>query len=181
MQDLKAIWNPIEVYTIKNKLLLIEIDSPRENITMDHAWGKITSDGNILFEFNPGESKNYKLMGTATQCGENPELLNEVIEKLPKYEETWDIPKRDPDGWEEFNFIDDSGRPYKQMGREKKYRRLSGFNYINYGIPPDVIEYFPLTSPLDSFITLMRKNNLYIQTNDYIILKQLNYEPGDEN
>ena len=82
MQDLKAIWNPIEVYTIKNKLLLIEIDSPRENITMDHAWGKITSDGNILFEFNPGESKNYKLMGTVTQCGENPELLNEVICEL---------------------------------------------------------------------------------------------------
>jgi hypothetical protein len=181
MEDLKKIWNPIEVYTIKNRLLLIELDTPRVDVRLDYSWDKIISDGNIVFEFNPGESKNYKLIGTVRGCTENPELLDDVIEKLPKYEEVWDIPKRDPEGWEEFVFVDEvSGRAYKQMGREKKYRRLAGFNYINYGIPADVIEYFPLTSVVDSFITLIRKNGIYLQTNDFIILKQINYERGEE-
>ena len=180
MEDLKKIWNPIEVYTIKNKLLLVEMEIPRAEIKLDYSWDKVIGDGNIVFEFNQDESKNYKLIGTVRQCSETPELLNEVIERLPKYEEAWDIPKRDPEGWEEFLFVDDSGRSYRQMGREKKYRRLAGFNYINYGIPSDVIEYFPLTSPVDSFITLLRKNGIYMQTNDFIILKQMNYEPTEE-
>jgi hypothetical protein len=178
MEDLKKIWNPIEIYTIKNKLVLIELDTPKSNVKIDYGWDKIIGDGEIVFEFNPGESKNYKLIGTVKDCADDQTLLDGVIERLPKYEEVWDIPKKDPDGWEEFAFVDDTtGRSYKQMGREKKYRRLSGFNYINYGIPSDVIEYFPLTNPLDSFITLLRKNGLYMQTNDFIILKELNYEP----
>jgi hypothetical protein len=180
MEDLKKIWEPIEILTIKNRLMVVEMDTPRVDIKIDYAWDKVIGDGNIIFEFNKKEADNYKLIGTVKQCMENPELLDSVIERLPKYEEVWDIPKKDPNGWEEFIFIDDSGRSYKQMGREKKYRRLAGFNYINYGIPADVIEYFPLTNPIDSFITLLRKNGIYMQLNDFIILKQLNYEPGNE-
>ncbi len=180
MEDLKKIWEPIEVLTIKNRLLVVEMDLPRVDIKIDYAWDKVIGDGNILFEFNKNEANNYRLIGTVKQCMDNPELLDSVIERLPKYEEVWDIPKKDPDGWEEFLFVDDSGRSYRQMGREKKYRRLAGFNYINYGIPADVIEYFPLNSPVDSFITLLRRNGVYLQSNDFLILKQLNYEPGNE-
>jgi hypothetical protein len=177
MGDLKKIWEPIEVLTIKNRLLIVEMGTLMVDIKIDYAWDKVIGDGNIIFEFNKNESKDYKLIGTLRQCMNNPELLDSVVEKLPKYEEVWDIPKKDPDGWEEFLFIDDIGRPYRQMGREKKYRRLVGFNYINYGIPSDVIEYFPLSSAIDSFITLLRKNGIYQQANDFLILKQLNYEP----
>jgi hypothetical protein len=180
MDDIKKIWEPIEILTIKNRFLLVEMDLPRNDIKIDYSWDKVIGDGNIIFEFNIAEAKNYKLIGTLKQCMENPDLLNDIIEKLPKYEEAWDIPKNDPKGWEEFLFVDDVGRSYKQMGREKKYRRLSGFNYINYGIPSDVIEYFPLTSSIDSFITLLRKNGIYMSSNDYLILKQLNYEPSNE-
>jgi hypothetical protein len=43
---------------------------------------------------------DYKLIGTVKQCMETPEMLDGVIERLPKYEEVWDKPKKDPDGWE---------------------------------------------------------------------------------
>ena len=62
----------------------------------------------------------------------------------------------------------------------KKVGKSFRSHYINYGIPPDVMEYFPLTSAVDSFITVLRKNGIYLQTNDYIILKQLNYERPTE-
>jgi hypothetical protein len=180
MEDLTKIWNPIEVYTLTNRLLLIELEKPVANLKIDTVWGKVLGDERILFEFNQGDAVNYKLIGTINECRENGELLHEVIEVFPKYEEIWDIPKNDQEGWEKFPFVDESGRAYKQMGREFKYRRVSGSHYINYGIPPDVMEYFPLTSAVDSFITVLRKNGIYLQTNDYIILKQLNYERPTE-
>lgn len=180
MEDLKKIWEPIEILTNKNKFLVIELAGDESEIHIDYAWDKIIADDNIIFEFNKGESKNYKLIGTIKECLENPEILVDVVDGLPKYEEVWDLPKDDLADWEEVNFIDDFGRPYIVMGREKKYRRVIGFNFINYGIPSDVIEYFPLSSPLDSFITLLRKNGLHIQSNDFLILKELNYAPKIE-
>lgn len=176
--DQKKIWEPIEVLTINNRLLFIELENNYQNITIDYNWDKILGDSNIIFEFNPGESKEYKLIGTVNQCQETPELLNGVIEVLPKYEEVWVIPEKDNQGWVEFEFIDDTGRKFKQMGRDKKYRRIIGEYYINYNIPYDVIEYFPLNSATDSLITLMRKNGIHqYPVKDYLIIKEINFKP----
>jgi hypothetical protein len=158
-------WNAIEVLTLKNRLFLIEING-------------MVNLGEIKKSLNDNvKSDTYKMIGTCKECMENTKLLEEILEFFPKYEEVWDIPKNDADGWEEYKFVDDAGRSYMQMGRDKKYRRVSGANYINYGIPVDVMEYFPLTSAVDSLITLLRKNNIYTHMSDYLILKQLNYEP----
>jgi tetrahydromethanopterin S-methyltransferase subunit H len=162
MEQIEKKWNPVEILTLKNRLIVIEIN---QNVNVD----EIKKMGETDLE--------YKVIGTCKECMENTDLLNEVLEFFPKYEEVFDIPKNDPDGWEPFKFIDESGRNYTQMGRDKKYRRVCGSNYINYGIPSDVMEYFPLTSVIDSFITLLRKNGIYTTLNDYLILKQLNYEP----
>lgn len=175
MDVIKDIWKPIEIYTLERRILLIELQKTYNNIIIDHTWDKILGDGDILFEFNPGESKEYSLIGTYKQCYEDPTLLNNVLDILPKYDEVWDIPSNDPDGWEKIEFIDDNGRQYKQRGRELKYRRRSGEQYINYGIPLDVMEYFPLNSAQDSFVTLLRKYGIFMSNNDYIILKDLIY------
>jgi hypothetical protein len=163
MQKIEEKWNAVEVLTLKNRLILIELN---QSVNIN--------DVENLKEIINGE---YKLIGTCRECMEKNELLNEILEFFPKYDEVFDIPKNDSDGWEEYKFIDDSGRSYMQMGRDRKYRRVSGSLYINYGIPSDVMEYFPLTSVIDSFITLLRKNGIYTTLNDYLILKQLNYEP----
>lgn len=175
MDDLKQIWKPIEVLTLKNRLFLIELEQPAAEIKMDISWDKVLADNRIVFEFNKGEAKNFKLIGSVKQCMENPELLSDALDTIPKYFETFDIPKNDPEGWEKISFVDPTGRAYKQMGRDFKYRKKIGEQYINYGIPTDVMEYFPLNSAVDSLITLTRKVGLFIQTNDYIIIKDLKY------
>lgn len=176
MSDLKKIWNPIEIFTNSSKLLLVEMQSKKSDIKIDYAWGKVIGDGEILFEFNLNEATNYSLLGTIKGCIENPEILESFLDKLPKYEECWDIPNGDKDGWEAFAFVDEMGKGYKQMGRDMKYRRIIGYQYINYGIPKDVMEYFPLQNPVDSFITLLRGVGIYPQNNDFFILKDLKYE-----
>lgn len=180
MEDLKKIWEPVEAYTLKNRLILVELEHPVNDIKIDFAWDKVLGDGRIVFEFNKGESKNYQLIGSVKQCMENTELLDTVLETIPKYQETYDIPKNDPEGWEKIPFVDPSGRPYKQMGRDFMYRKKIGELYINYGIPTDVMEYFPLSSIIDSFITITRRAGLFIQNKDYIILKDLKYTPPVE-
>jgi hypothetical protein len=68
------------------------------------------------------------------------------------------------------------------MGRDFMYRKKIGELYINYGIPNDVMEYFPLNSPVDSFITVTRRAGLFVQGKDYLILKDLKYvAPVEEN
>jgi len=180
MDLIKDIWKPIEVYTLEKRLLLIELNSNYKSITIDHSWGKVIGDGEILFEFNPGESKEYSLIGTYKDFYENPELLDDILETLPKYEETFILPENDLDGWEKIEFVQENGREYKIMGKSFKYRRKIGNLYINYGIPLDVMEYFPLTSPQDSFVTLLRKYGIYMSNNNYIILKDLIYGQSKE-
>lgn len=180
MEDLKKIWQPIEAFTLTNRLLLVELDNLVNDLKIDTAWDKVLGDGRIVFEFNKGEAKNFKLIGSVKQCMETPELLNDILETIPKYQETYDIPRNDPEGWEKIPFVDPSGRSYKQMGRDFMYRKKIGEQYINYGIPADVMDYFPLNSAVDSFVTVTRKSGLFIQGNDYIILKDLTYTPPTE-
>ena len=175
MGDLKKIWNPIEVFTLRNKLIFIKLENNINNFVIDTVWDKILGDGNIIFEFNPGEAKEYTLIGTTKECVENSDLLDSIIESTPKYEEVWDIPNNDKDGWEKVFFIDNAGKPYKLMNREFKYRKLSGKNYIHYGMPIDVRGDIPLNSAMDSFTTLLRSVGLYQYTDNYIILKHINY------
>ena len=159
---------------------MVELENPVNEIKIDSAWDKVLADGRIVFEFNKNESKGYKLIGTVKQCMETPELLHDILETIPKYQETYDIPKNDPEGWEKIPFVDPSGRSYKQMGRDFMYRKKIGEHYINYGIPHDVMEYFPLNSAVDSFVTVTRRAGLFIQGKDYLILKDLNYIPPVE-
>jgi len=180
MEDLKKIWEPIEAFTLSNRILMVELENPVNEIKIDSAWDKVLADGRIVFEFNKNESKGYKLIGTVKQCMETPELLHDILETIPKYQETYDIPKNDPDGWEKIPFVDPSGRSYKQMGRDFMYRKKIGEHYINYGIPHDVMEYFPLNSAVDSFVTVTRRAGLFIQGKDYLIVKDLNYIPPVE-
>ena len=182
MEDLKHIWQPIEAFTLTNRLFLVELEQPVNELKLDTAWDKVLGDGRIVFEFNKGEAKNFKVIGSVKQCMENPELLNDVLETIPKYQEIYEIPKNDPEGWEKVPFIDTSGRGYKQMGRDFMYRKKIGELYINYGIPNDVMEYFPLNSPVDSFITVTRRAGLFVQGKDFLILKDLKYvAPVEEN
>ena len=57
------------------------------------------------------------------------------------------------------------------------YRKKIGEQYINYGIPNDVMDYFPLNSAVDSFVTVTRRAGLFIQGKDYLILKDMSYTP----
>ncbi len=173
MNDINKTWSPIEVLTLKGKLIFIEIPRDFLDIRIDHTWGKIIGDGNTLFEFNQSESKNYQLIGTIKQCQENPAMLNGVLDTIPLYEESFNIPIDNTEGWVEFKFIDESGRPYKERGRDFKYRKIIGEQYINYGLPLDVMEMFPLNSILDSFKTLLVRNKLFLSKNDFIILNTL--------
>lgn len=166
----------IVLNTLNSRVLLVELLNNFNKIHIDYSWDKIIGDDNIIFEFDKGMSVDYELVGTYKECLDNPDLLSKVIDKLPNYIEVMDIPNNDPYNWEVVDFLDDFGKPFKYMGRNKKYRKIFGYNYPNYNIPQDVMDNFPLSNQFDSFMTLLRKNNIYTVNKDYLILKQLNYE-----
>lgn len=176
MSDLKQIWQPIELLTVKNRLLLIRLENKVNSLHLDPQWEKVMGDGQILFEFNPGEAKEFELIGTVKECMENPALLETILETTPKFEESWEVP-RDLTGWEKVTFVDANNKPYKLMNKDCNYRREVGKNYIHYGLPADVRDDLPLSSAVDSFTTLLRPKGIYAYTEDYIILKHKTYVP----
>lgn len=172
MSDIKTIWNPIHIKTGVAELILIELSKKYDTIVMDYGWGKILGDDEIIFEFNPNEINNYTKIGTLHECYENDDLLINLVDSKPTFEELFETPTDDIDTWEKVNFTDENGKKYLVRGKEFSYRKQNGQQYVNYGIPEDVQEYFLLNDPIDSFITLLRSKNIHQSNIDYLILSK---------
>ena len=98
MSDLKQIWQPIELLTVKNRLLLIRLENKVNSLHLDPQWEKVMGDGQILFEFNPGEAKEFELIGTVKEWSDDVKdslkgtwksLTTSSPPQAPSHEEGW--------------------------------------------------------------------------------------------
>ena len=95
-----------------------------------------------------------KLDEQVNKIYDNPDMIVNNIDKFVKHDESWTEPK-DKTGWERFDFIDDSGKPFQFMNQNHKWIKEAGYSYPNYNMPKDAAELYPLPNPIDSLKTLM--------------------------
>ncbi len=174
LEDTK-IWSGLEAETYSSILHFVLIEGPYDDIYMDNTTFKLVKrfgdDLDILLEFTGLNYQKYELVGTLNDVYDNPDLILRHIDSFVKYEESWTEPK-DKDGWERFEFIDETGRSFQFMHKSHKWIKKSGYSYPNYNMPKDVAELYPLVDPIDSLKTLMRKFNVDFQQKNYVILKK---------
>ena len=168
------IWSGLEANTYTHKFHFVELLGNYDEVYMDSSTGKLIKrlgdNQEILLEFNGVELTKYELVGVLKDIYENPNLIVDHIDNFIKYEESWVEPK-DKEGWERFDFIDETGKQFNFMHKDHKWVKKNGCSYPNYNMPKDVAEQYPLLDPLDSLKTLMRKFNVDFQEQNYVILK----------
>jgi|GEM_PF-2270528 hypothetical protein len=175
MSELTKIWSGLEAETYTSILHFVLIEGEYDEIYMDNTTFKLIKrkgdEIDILLEFNGINYQKYQLVGTLNDIYENPDMILDHIDSFVKYEESWTEPI-DKNGWEKFEFIDETGRAFQFMHKNHKWIKKSGNSYPNYNMPKDVSELYPLLDPIDSLKTLMRKFNVDFQQKNYVILKR---------
>lgn len=168
------IWSGIYGDTYTSRLLFVLLEGEHDELYIDKTTCKLIKrfgdEIDILLEFTGIECGKYELIGDLHEIYENPDKIINHIDRFVKYDESWTEPK-DKTGWEKFDFIDDSGRPFQFMSQNHKWIKESGYSYPNYNMPRDAAELYPLLNPIDSLKTLMRKFGVDFQQKNYAILK----------
>lgn len=174
MDENNKIWSGLEAETYTSKFHFVLLERDYSNIYIDESTCKLiarnNSDINILLEFSAIERIKYELIGDLNSIYENPDLIIGHIDNFIKYEESW-VEPADKTDWERFDFIDETGRQFHFMHKDHKWIKKIGCSYANYNMPKDVAELYPLSDPIDSLKTLMRKFNIDFQQKNYVILK----------
>jgi len=168
------IWSGLEADTYTSKFHFVELVGPYDEVFMDGMTGNLVkrlgTNNEILLEFSGLELGRYKLVGVLEDIYKNPDIIIDHIDNFIKYEESW-VEPADKEGWEKFDFIDETGKEFTFMHKNHKWIKKNGCSYPNYNMPKDVAELYPLLDPLDSLKTLMRKFNVDFQQQNYVILK----------
>mgnify|MGYP003347081205 CR=1 FL=1 len=174
MENENRIWSGIHADTYTSRLLFVLIEGEFDDIYIDQTTCKLIKkhgeEIDILLEFTGIECGKYKFIGDLHKIYDNPDMIVNHIDKFVKHDESWTEPK-DKTGWERFDFIDDSGRPFQFMNQNHKWIKEAGYSYPNYNMPKDAAELYPLPNPIDSLKTLMRKFNVDFQQKNYAILR----------
>lgn len=172
MED--KIWSGLEADTYTSKFHFVELVGDYDEVYMDNTTGKLikkfAGGVDILLEFSGIELSKYKLVGVLNDIYKNPDIVVDHIDNFIKYDESMAEPAN-KEGWEKFDFIDETGKQFTFMHQDHKWIKKSGVSYPNYNMPKDVAELYPLLDPLDSLKTLMRKFNVDFQQKNYVILK----------
>lgn len=175
MDETNKIWSGLEAKTYTHKFHFVPLEREYNDIYIDESTCKLiasnnTNDINILLEFSAIERIGYELIGDLNKIYENPDMITNHIDNFIKYEESWVEPV-DKTDWERFDFIDETGKQFHFMHKDHKWIKKNGCSYANYNMPKDVAELYPLSDPIDSLKTLMRKFNIDFQQKNYVILK----------